>query len=324
MAGGKIGTVRTSLRAASFALVALAAGTARADQEPPTVDPAAEARQQYASGSQAFAAKRFVEAELLFEAAAAQRAHAVTLYTAALAWEQANRPERACDAYGRALEVPGLSAQQATNARDRVAVLEKTLGTLAVMAPLGEAQWRVQLVGLTEVVAPARLHAPPGVHQLVVRMPDGVLQKHDVVLDIGQTTRMELEVETKVSPREVPAKSDARETPPASAPKVSAPSVQRQVGLVTLGVGAALLGAGMVLGFEALDARDAYNAAPARATLDHAQGLQTWTNIALVAGAVVAAGGLALVILPDVRGPVHAARLTFAPGMSGGALQGSF
>ena len=74
-----------------------------------------EARQQYNQGTQAYKEKKFVEAALHFEAAAAQRPHAVTLYTAALAWEQANKPERAADDFVRALEVPGLSAQQATN-----------------------------------------------------------------------------------------------------------------------------------------------------------------------------------------------------------------
>src|SRR5262249_20219459 len=109
-------------------------------------DDAAEARQQYNLGTTAYRDKRYVEAALHFEAAAAQRAHAVTLYTAALAWEQANRPDRACDDYGRALDVPGLSAQQASHAQGRVATLEKTLGTVAVSAPEG---WRVQLEGLT-------------------------------------------------------------------------------------------------------------------------------------------------------------------------------
>src|SRR4029077_680589 len=121
------------LAAAALVGAACIAGDARAQEgETPAAGPALEARQQYALGGQAFAAKRFIEAALHFEAAAAHRAHAVTLYTAALAWEQANRPESAADDLARALDVPALSATQAASARERLAVLEKSLGTLAV------------------------------------------------------------------------------------------------------------------------------------------------------------------------------------------------
>src|SRR5262245_18875079 len=118
----------------SFALatsLALAGGArpALAD-ETPTVDSAAEARQQYQDGSKAFAGKRYHEAAMHFEAAASFKANAVALYTAALAWDLASRPERAADAYGRSLEVAGLDAKQTAVSKDRVATLEKTLGTL--------------------------------------------------------------------------------------------------------------------------------------------------------------------------------------------------
>src|SRR5262249_7964099 len=143
-------------------------------------DPAAEARHEYDAGTQAYASKHFVEAALHFEAAAAQRAHGVTLYTAALAWEQANRPERAAGDYARALAAPGLNAKQAANARDRLTTLERSLGTIDVTAPDG---WRVQLDALTEVAAPARLHATPGVHVLTIHAPNKPIAKRDVSLE---------------------------------------------------------------------------------------------------------------------------------------------
>src|SRR5262245_10940893 len=132
-------TLRSSWRRSSavvlaFALTAttsLVSRVARAD-EPPTADSAAEARQQYGLGTQAFAQKRYSEAALHFEAAAAFKANAVALYTAALAWDLASRPERAADAYSRSLEVPGLDAKQMAVAKDRISSLEKGLGTVAV------------------------------------------------------------------------------------------------------------------------------------------------------------------------------------------------
>jgi len=148
--------MKRSARALAVAIglaVAAVSGAARAD-DPPAADSAADARQQYQMGTQAFSQKRYSEAALHFEAAAAFKANAVALYTAALAWDLASRPERAADAYARALEVPGLDTKQTNVAKDRVAALEKSLGTVMVTAPEG---WKVQLDTLTEVPAPARL-----------------------------------------------------------------------------------------------------------------------------------------------------------------------
>ena len=117
---------------------------------------------------QAYQAKRFVEAALHFEAAVVQRPHAVTIYTAALAWEQASRPDRAADDFSRSLDVQGLSPAQSQNAHERLAILERAMGTLDVTAPEG---WRVQLDANTGVLAPAHLHAMPGVHSLAVQAP---------------------------------------------------------------------------------------------------------------------------------------------------------
>ena len=171
----------------SGSAIAHAADGDPSPQDP--ADPAQEARQQYQAGMQAYQAKRFVEAALHFEAAVVQRPHAVALYTAALAWEQASRPERAADDFGRSLDVQGLSPSQTQNARDRLANLERTMGTLTVTAPDG---WRVQLDANTGVPAPGHLHAMPGVHSLAVQSPSGPIQHRDVTLELGKTTHLDI------------------------------------------------------------------------------------------------------------------------------------
>src|SRR5689334_7769532 len=113
-----LGVVMTS----AVAFATFAPATARA-HDPPTVDSAAEARQQYTQGTQAFQAKRYEEAALHFEAAASFRTNAVALYTTALAWDLATKPERTADAYGRALAIGGLDPKQDNLAKDRVAQL---------------------------------------------------------------------------------------------------------------------------------------------------------------------------------------------------------
>ena len=130
-----------------LALGALSLSRPAFAQDGAVADPAAEARTQYQLGSQAFSAKKYSEAALHFESAASFRPHAVALYTAGLAWDNANKPERAADAYARALDVPGLDAKQTATAKERVAALEKTLGTLVVSGGEGA---KVQLDALTE------------------------------------------------------------------------------------------------------------------------------------------------------------------------------
>jgi hypothetical protein len=258
---------------------------------------AADAKKQYQAGTQAYQARRFNEAALAFEAAAAYKANAVVLYAAAQAWEQSNAPERAADAYSRALDVSGLTPQQTVTAKERVASLEKTLGTLVVTGPEG---FKVQLDSLTTTTVPARLHAAPGTHVLVVRASKGEMQKRDVTLDLGLAES--LDVTPKV------------EAPKVEAPKVEAPkpvtievegpprvSVKKAIGFTAIGLGVMGLASGVVLGLNANDAGDAYNAGPTRRAFDHANALATWTTIAFISGGVFVAGGIVLVLLPESK-----------------------
>lgn len=303
--------------------LALAAFSTPARAEDVAPEAATEARQQYQMGTQAFSQKRYSEAALHFEAAAALKASAIALYTAGLAWDLASRPERAADAYTRALEVPGLDPKQSTVAKDRVSALEKTLGTLAVRAPEG---WKVQLDTLTEVSAPARLHGSPGVHALTIRKPQKPIERRDVTLEAGKVESIELEEAPEAPPE--PAEPETKPAPPppaASAPDTREPfwNTLRAVGVGVAGVGVAALGAGAVLGVNAGGAKDAYDAAPTRAAFDHASALETWTNIAFVSGALLVAGGVALVVIPiEARGSERQVKVGAAPG--GLVVGGSF
>jgi tetratricopeptide (TPR) repeat protein len=263
-------------------------------------DPAAEAKRQYNLGTQAYSAHRFVEAALAFEAAAAIKPNAVTLYTAGLAWEQANQPERAADAFSRSLDLPGLLAQQQQNAKERVATLERSLGTLVVTGP---ASTKVQLDALTEVVVPARLHAPPGTHVLTIRWEDAPLEKRDVQLEVGKATTLELSRPVAPPPKiEEPAPPAPVVAPPAP-PEPERMPVTRILGIGALGAGVAFGVGTIALGISALDAKSAYDAAPTRAAFDHANGLATWANVAWITAAVFVAAGVTLVLLPGPSRP---------------------
>ncbi len=301
-------------------LAVLAPGTAYA-QDPPTVDSAGEARSQYQQGTLAFQAKHYEEAALHFEAAASFRTSAVALYTAALAWDLASKPERAADAYSRALAVGGLDAKQGNLAKDRVAQLERTLGTIMVTAPEG---WRVQLETFTEVLTPARLHGSAGTRSVSIRPPGKPIERRDVTLEASKVTPLELKDEPKVVPKTEPEPIKrvvvAPQPPP---PRLESFWITRRVvGVGLAGVGLAALGSGIVLGLEANSAKDAYDAGPTRQSFDHASSLQTWTNIALVSGVVLVAGGIALVVIPDSSEGRGGVRVGAAPG--GAVVTGEF
>lgn len=290
-------------------------------QDPPTVDSAGEARSQYQQGTQAFQAKRYEEAALHFEAAASFRTSAVALYTAALAWDLAAKPERAADAYGRALAVGGLDPKQGNLAKERVAQLEKTLGTVMVTAPEG---WRVQLETFTEVLTPTRLHGSAGVRSLSIRAPGKPIERRDVTLETSKVANLELKDEPKPVPKTdpEPTKHVVVVPPPQPPPRESFWITRRVIGVGVAGVGIAALGSGIILGLEAKSAEDAYNAGPTRESFDHASSLQAWTNVALISGAVLVAGGIALVLIPDGDAKGSGVRVGPAPG--GAVMMGTF
>lgn len=286
-------------------------------------DPSVEARQQYQQGTKAFSGKKYAEAALHFEAAAALKPSAIALYTAALAWDLASRPERAADAYARALEVPGLDEKQTNTAKDRVAALEKSLGAVDVKAPDG---WKVQLDTFSEVKAPAKLHGAPGVHSLAVRAPNKPVEKKDVTLEAGKIVNLDLKEEPKVEPKveEPPKKEPEPPKTEALPPRLAHPfwTTPKVIGVGVAGLGAATLLGSIILGLNAKDAESAYQSAPTRPAYDHASSLQTWTNISIIAGAALVAGGIALVVVPIGEKNEGSVRAGLAPG--GLTLGGKF
>lgn len=298
--------------------LALACPLARAQDDADT----AEAKKQFVAGSKAFSAGKFTEAAQAFETAAALKPNAVALYTAALAWEQANQSERAADDYGRAVEMAGggLNAQQASTARDRLAALEKVLGTLAVAGPDG---YKVQLDQFTESPAPVRLHGTGGTHSLAVRAPGKQPEKREIMLEGGQVQKLD------VAPVPVTVKHDDTEGTSATVKPVvvekstSHMSALKAVGFTAFGLGGAGVLGAILLGISAQDAGDAYNAAPSHAGYVHANALAAWTTGVWIGAAVCVAAGLTFVLIPEKSG-TSSASLTVSPTLGGFAMRGSF
>jgi hypothetical protein len=303
---------------------------------PPSPEATAEAARQTDLARQALKQKRFTQAAQLFEAAAALVQKPGTHMSAALAWDQADRPERAADAFARALAASGDSD---ATAKARLDALERSLGTVEVKAPPGV---MVQLDSGTEAAAPARLHGVAGIHSLAIAAPDRPIVRRDVRLEPGKPLSFVLKDEPAASTPAARAanntnsdapKPEADATTPETAPppRAAAPTTERapsgqlrrSVGFTAVGVGVAALGATIVFGVEAIDARNAFNAVPSRPLYDHEQTLQTCTNIALVSGAILVAGGLVLVLWPSGSSGGDVT-VGLAPTPGGGTLVGSF
>ncbi len=290
---------------ASLVLLSCAAAPSALAQQsqPASADEgdAASARNAYNAGTKAFADQRYGEAAIAFETAAAEKPNAIALFTAALSWDKTNAPERAADDYARALALPGLPPDKIAQAKERLASLESMLGAVAVAGPDGT---RAQLDANTERPVPATLHGAAGVHTLMVRSPSGSIERRQIVVERGKTAQLDLATALPATQSPAPNATPAQPPPPETSSEATSPHAPRSdwkkpVGLTLMGVGGATLLAGVVLGLEAEDAKNAYDAAPVQATYDHAASLQTWTTVAFVAGGVLAAGGIALFLWPS-------------------------
>jgi hypothetical protein len=256
----------------------------------------AEARRLYNEAKKAMTAKRYKDAAAAFEGASNIKAHAVALYTAAQAWELAGEQARAADAYARALSTPQLSDSQAKRSGERLAELQKMLGVVVVSGKEGT---RVRLDDHSEFEVPAKLHGTTGSHELSITRADGSTDKKQVELSTGSTA--EVDAEEQPAPEEKTAEQpkEVKLSEPAKHPvevETTEEGPWKTIGYVTVGAGVAALAGGALLGLSASDAEDTYKTSPTRATYDHAKGLESKTNIMFIAGGVLTAGGVGLLI----------------------------
>ncbi len=272
-------------------------------------DKMAEARHLYSEAKKAFKDHKYKDAALGFEAASKLHPAGVALYTAAQAWELAGDSTRAADAYARALTTPKLSTSQTDRAKSRLAALETKLGTITVKGP---ASTTAQLEDRIELPLPAVLHGEPGEHTLTLKTKDGMTEQRKLTLAAGQHKTVDAEAkpaEPEPKPEEQPKPEKKVElAPPVKHPvkeESGSSSTLETVGYIAAGAGVGALAGGMLLGLSAKDAASTYDATPSQATYDHAKGLESKTNIMLIAGGAVAAIGVGVVIWQTTKGHGH-------------------
>lgn len=213
------------------------------------------------------------------------------------------------------------AAQRATDARRRVAVLTLQVSAEAANTP------GVLIQRDGEAVAPARWSAEipvdRGAHEITVTAPGHmpVRQRVEVPSD-GAKITVRIPALVPIAPR---------------GEQAAQAGWQRPLGLAAIGVGAAGLAVGAVLGGLAIAKKDESDAGPCRAgnlcsqagvdLRSEARSLGNGSTAMFIAGGVLAAGGVALVVLAPGSSPgsstaVPSARLRLAVGSL--ALEGRF
>jgi hypothetical protein len=282
----------------------LAPSSAKADQ--------AAAQESFKVATEAYGKGEFRDAAVAFEKAYRDAPHGSPMYNAGLAWEAAKEPAHAADAYQLALATPGLTPQQTTDAKARLASLEKTLGRLEVNGPPGTT---VTVAHVTAANVPVRLHIAAGQQDMVVKFADGQESRQQIGVPAGVIVPV-----TVVSPAPLPPPAPVTPppAPPPPEPPSSSGSTAKTLGWVAIGGSAAVLSVSIYMGVSALDSRDEFEATQRRSVdaHDRADSQRTWTNVLLVGAVALAATGVVLILTapkgtPDASkttAPAHALR----------------
>jgi hypothetical protein len=254
----------------------------------------------------AFERKDFAGAAEAFEEAYAFRPHPATKYNAALAWEKAQQPARAADAYEAALNADGLDAKRAEAARSRLSVLKPQLAYVLVEKPIGGT---VSVEHAKEVPIPAHIHLQPGAHTLVIKRSNGTKVEKSLSLKAGTSTPVAVEGDSGELGTALTPPADKKEPEPTpEPPKKDEPSGSCSSctwGWVMIGGAVVAAGAGTYFGLRTLSANSEFedsNRTDAEAR-DRAISSRTFSNVAFGVAVVAGGVGLYLVLTGKPSGP---------------------
>lgn len=251
------------------------------------VDDERTAEEFFTAAATAYHRGEFRAAAEAFESAHAHAPRAATILNAGRAWDEAREPARAATAYRSALQLGGLGPDDATHAKSRLDALEPQLARLRLSGPAGS---MVSADAFGKIALPATVYVLPGEHELRVLLADGTTHSRRVGVKTGEHAF------SLAPPPATPPPKPPKATPPP--PRDTGTSAQVVWGWIGIGAGTAAAGAAILLGVEALDARDRYDASDHRdaQARDDAESLRLWTNVAWAGAAVLAGTGVTLVL----------------------------
>jgi hypothetical protein len=232
-----------------------------------------EADRLYKSASANMEAGNFERAANEFEAADAREPSAVSLLSAATAWESARRDDRAANSLTAALALDGLPPDVKQTARQKLAVLQLSLGVINVVTP----GYLVQIEDDRARQSPFRVFAKPGNRRFSFRLDGGPIQFNEVGVLIGQVTPVKLAkiVET-----------------------TSFWSTKNSIGVGLSATGITALGVGVFFGVRAARLSDENKRNPTPENASEGRKAQTLANTLYVSGGVLTTVGIALILWP--------------------------
>jgi hypothetical protein len=184
----------------------------------------------------------------------------------------------------------------------------------------------------------------PGTHRISAKAAGGEEVNQTVTLDEKQKKRLELVVPAGLEPlaaSEVPpiatppsAPAAAPRSPAADRTPASGPPIQKVLGFVALGVGAAGLTTGIVTGLMAASKySQAESGCPNRACVEGTEGndalrsfrtLRTVSTVSYVVGGLGLAGGVTLILTAPHKSPVEAGTVHPWVGAGSAGVAGAF
>lgn len=253
------------------------------------------AQRHFEAGQVAFVKRQYEEAAKEFEAAHAESPHPAALFNAGVAWAQAGRAAHATNCLTVALAGEGLTTEQTTDGKKRVAAAAPLLGKIKVTAPRGAI---VRLDDHCPAHAPVELFAEEGDHVVSVELQDGTRLTREVTAPAAGASRsVDIRPEEKLAPMP---------TPPSPPPAEPQPWLdgRRLAGFAVLGGSVALGAAALGVGVTGLGKRDDFvdGGRVDQELHDDALFLRDTANVlwGVSAGALVV--GTLLVALPSMDG----------------------
>jgi hypothetical protein len=248
------------------------------------------ATESFKRASEAYAHKEYRAAALAFEAAHQVLPAGATIYNAALSWLAAGEDLRAARDLKEAVTIGGLDPGQSADARERLAVVDRRLGHVEVIAPSGAS---VAIDGRDPAATPVKTRVAPGVHQLRATLADGTSVSRTVTIAAGATERVDFNALPQAPPS--PVAPVAPEAPDKAAP--GGGNTQRTLGWVGIASGAALSGLAIGLGAVGYGALQDFESNPSSQALhDKAVSFRTGEAVAWVGAGVVGITGVVLLL----------------------------
>ncbi len=283
--------------------------------DPPTLDPAAEARRTalFEEGRKLHLNGKHAEAVVKLQQVVALRKSPQALRALGLAEQDAGKVIAARSRFEEALRLAtesGLTSEiePAKRALEQVA---KVVARVRVKLPAEAVDASLKIDGVGLVLKDGTVDVDPGSHTLTAEGPGLRPFAQTVVVAAGRTE----EVDVKL------------------VPDGTRGSIRRPIGIVVTGVGAAGLVAGAVTGILAIGAHDDLSKTCAAglcpdgdaAKIDAYHTLGTVSTVSLVAGGVLAATGAVLwITAPRAGGPSAARRITPLVGAGTAGVRGTF